>query len=63
MSIDIDGKVRHPRGIMDEIGSVNIFFSEGVGANEIIVEKETAGEEMGCDSFGYVKLDSIDPGQ
>ena len=63
LSIDIDGEAKRLRGIMDEIGNVNIFLSEGAGVDEIIAEKEAAGEEVERDPFGHVKLDTINPGQ
>ena len=63
MSIDLDAEATRLRAIMDEIGNVNIFLSEGAGVDEIIAEKEAAGEEVQRDPFGHVKLDTINPGQ
>ena len=63
LSIDIDGEAKRLRGIMDEIGNVNIFLSEGAGVDEIVAEKEAAGEEVERDPFGHVKLDTVNPGQ
>lgn len=63
MALDLDGEAERLRGVMDEIGNVNIFLSEGAGIDEIIAEKEAAGEEVGRDPFGHVKLDTINPGQ
>lgn len=63
MSFDIDKEAARLRAIMDEIGNVNIFLSEGAGVTEIIAEMEARGEEVQRDPFGHVKLDTINPGQ
>lgn len=63
MALDLDGEATRLRAIMDEIGNVNIFLSEGAGIDEIIAEKEAVGEEVARDPFGHVKLDTINPGQ
>ncbi len=63
MKIDLDAEATRLRAIMDKIGNVNIFLSEGAGVEEIIAEKEAAGEEIQRDPFGHVKLDTINPGQ
>ena len=63
LAIDIEGEAARLRTVMDEIGNVNIFLSEGAGVPEIIAEKEARGEEVERDPFGHVKLDTINPGQ
>ncbi len=63
MAIDLDAEATRLRAIMDEIGNVNIFLSEGAGVEEIIAEKQANGEEVERDPFGHVKLDTINPGQ
>jgi len=63
LEIDIDAEAARLRGVMDEIGNVNIFLSEGAGMNEIVEQLEAAGEEVPRDPFGHVKLDTINPGQ
>ncbi|PFG37878.1 pyrophosphate--fructose-6-phosphate 1-phosphotransferase [Georgenia soli] len=60
--IDIEGEARRLRGVMDELGNVNIFLSEGAGVPEIVAELEARGEEVERDPFGHVKLDTINPG-
>ncbi|NCD19061.1 MAG: pyrophosphate--fructose-6-phosphate 1-phosphotransferase [Actinobacteria bacterium] len=62
MSPDLESEATRLRAIMDEIGNVNIFLSEGAGVPEIIAEMEEAGEEVQRDPFGHVKLDTINPG-
>lgn len=50
------------KSIMDEIGSVNLFVSEGAGVDTIVSELERTGAEVPRDPFGHVKLDKINPG-
>lgn len=62
LKIDMKAEAARLRGIMDEIGNVNIFLSEGAGVPEIVAELEASGEEVQRDPFGHVKLDTINPG-
>ena len=61
--LDLDAEAARLKEVMDEVGNVTIFLSEGAGLEEIIAEKEAAGEEIPRDPFGHVKLDKINPGQ
>jgi len=63
LAIDIDAEAERLRGVMDEIGNVNIFLSEGAGTQEIVAQLEAAGETVQRDAFGHVALDTINPGQ
>ena len=63
LSIDIDAEAARLRGVMDEIGNVNIFLSEGAGTHEIVAQLEAAGETVQRDAFGHVALDTINPGR
>lgn len=63
LHIDIDAEAERLRGVMDEIGNVNIFLSEGAGLEEIVAQLEAEGVEVERDPFGHVKLDTINPGQ
>jgi diphosphate-dependent phosphofructokinase len=63
LHIDIDAEAKRLRGIMDELGNVNIFLSEGAGMHEIVEQLEASGAEVPRDPFGHVKLDTIDPGK
>jgi pyrophosphate--fructose-6-phosphate 1-phosphotransferase len=63
LAIDIDAEAERLKGVMDTIGNVNIFLSEGAGMHEIVAQLEAAGEEVQRDPFGHVKLDTINPGQ
>ena len=60
--IDLDAEAARLRGVMDSVGNVNIFLSEGAGVPEIITEIEASGGEVGRDPFGHVRLDDINPG-
>jgi len=63
LAIDIDAEAARLRAVMDEIGNVNIFLSEGAGVDEIVAELEAAGTPVERDAFGHVKLDTVNPGQ
>ncbi len=60
--IDIDAEAKRLKHVMDTVGNVNIFLSEGAGVPEIIKEIEDAGGEVARDPFGHVRLDEINPG-
>ncbi|MDR3202476.1 MAG: pyrophosphate--fructose-6-phosphate 1-phosphotransferase [Bifidobacteriaceae bacterium] len=62
IALDIEAEAARLRGIMDRIGNVNIFLSEGAGVPSIVAELEAAGEAVLRDPFGHVKLDTINPG-
>jgi diphosphate-dependent phosphofructokinase len=61
--IDIEAEAKRLRTVMDEVGCVNVFLSEGAGVDSIVAELEAAGEEVRRDPFGHVMLDTINPGQ
>lgn len=60
--IDIDAEAGRLRSIMDELGCVTIFLSEGAGVEEIVAELEASGQEIPRDPFGHVQLDKVNPG-
>ncbi|WP_232548003.1 pyrophosphate--fructose-6-phosphate 1-phosphotransferase [Propioniciclava soli] len=60
--IDIAEEAELLNKVMDEVGNVTIFLSEGAGVESIIAEMEAAGEEVPRDAFGHVRLDEINPG-
>lgn len=62
MAVDFDAETERLLAIMDEHDNVNLFISEGAGVEDIIKQKEAAGEEIVRDAFGHVKLDTINPG-
>ena len=59
---DVDAESARLKAVMDELGCVNLFVSEGAGVETIVAEMERAGEEVGRDPFGHVKIDTINPG-
>jgi pyrophosphate--fructose-6-phosphate 1-phosphotransferase len=62
MSLDLDAEAARLKNVMDTIGNVTIFLSEGAGTTEIVAQLEAAGEEVARDAFGHVRLDEINPG-
>lgn len=63
LQLDIEAEAARLRNVMDEVGNVNVFLSEGAGIPEIVAEMQARGEEPEKDPFGHVKLDTINPGQ
>lgn len=62
VDIDLHSEADRLRQVMDEIGNVNIFLSEGAGVDSIIQEMKDRGEEVPRDAFGHVQIDKINPG-
>jgi pyrophosphate--fructose-6-phosphate 1-phosphotransferase len=62
LALDIKAEADRLRAVMDEIGCVNLFLSEGAGLETIVSELVAAGEEPARDAFGHVKIDTINPG-
>jgi pyrophosphate--fructose-6-phosphate 1-phosphotransferase len=48
---------------MKAVGCVNIFVSEGACVDAIASEMESRDETIERDTFGYVKLDSVNLGE
>lgn len=62
LSIDIEKETARLKNIMDTIGCVNIFVSEGACVDEIVAQMEAEGTTVPRDAFGHVKLDAVNPG-
>lgn len=62
LDIDIPKEGERLKKVMDEHGCLNVFLSEGAGVLDIIAEIQSTGGNVTRDSFGHVKLDSINPG-
>ena len=62
LELDLAAESERLKAIMDRIGNVNIFLSEGAGIETIVHEMEVSGQEVLRDPFGHVKLDTINPG-
>ena len=60
--LDLQAEGVRLKKIMDEVGNVNLFISEGAGVEAIVAELERTGAEVPRDPFGHVKLDKINPG-
>ena len=59
---DIESEAARLREVMDTVGNVTIFLSEGAGVDTIVSELESSGAEVRRDAFGHVRLDEINPG-
>lgn len=62
IELEIAHEAARLRAVMDEIGCVNLFISEGAGVADIVELMERNGEEVPRDAFGHVRLDEINPG-
>ena len=60
---DIDAEAERLRGVMDEIGCVNLFVSEGAGrGRRSSPSSRRAARRCRATPFGHVKLDKVNPG-
>ncbi len=62
LPIDLQAEAARLHAVMDEVGCVNVFLSEGAGVAEVVAELEAAGQEVPRDPFGHVQLDKVNPG-
>ena len=62
LEIDLTAEAKRLISIMNSVGNVNIFLSEGAGVDSIVEEMRSRGEEIPLDPFGHVKIDKINPG-
>ncbi|MFT4108233.1 MAG: pyrophosphate--fructose-6-phosphate 1-phosphotransferase [Propionicimonas sp.] len=60
--INIEQEAARLIKVMDEVGCVNIFLSEGAGIADIVAEMERSGQEVARDAFGHIRLERINPG-
>lgn len=63
LEIDLAAEAARLTSVMDTVGNVNIFLSEGAGVDSIVAEMERLGQDVPRDAFGHVKLDLINPGK
>ena len=61
--INFEAEGRRLKEVMDRLGHVNIFVSEGACAKEILKEMQKRGEEVPVDAFGHPRLDKVNVGQ
>ncbi|MDR0283408.1 MAG: pyrophosphate--fructose-6-phosphate 1-phosphotransferase [Propionibacteriaceae bacterium] len=62
VGIDLMAEAQRLTAVMNSVGNVNIFLSEGAGVETIVHEMEDRGERVPRDAFGHVQLDKINPG-
>ena len=62
LGFDIAAEAERLKRVMDDVGNVTIFLSEGAGVDTIVEEMIARGEEPQRDAFGHVKIDTINPG-
>jgi len=60
--IDLEAEAARLKQVMDTVGNVNIFVSEGAGVESIVAEMEKAGQDVPRDAFGHIRLDKVNPG-
>ena len=63
LPLDLDKEAERLKKIMDDKGSVHIFFGEVTGVEEIVAQMDKRGEEVPRDAFGHVKIAKIRPGE
>ncbi len=63
LALDIAAEAKRLRDVMERVGNVNIFVSEGAGVDSIVAEMTARGQEVPRDAFGHVKLDAVNPGK
>lgn len=61
-AFDLDAEATRLSAVMDSVGSVNLFVSEGAGLDTIVAELESSGAEVDRDPFGHVRIDKVNPG-
>ena len=61
--INFEAEGRRLKAVMDKLGHVNIFVSEGACVKEIIREMQKRGEDVPVDAFGHPRLDKVNVGQ
>jgi pyrophosphate--fructose-6-phosphate 1-phosphotransferase len=61
-AFDLEAEAARLRHIMDTVGNVTIFLSEGAGLDTIVGQLEASGADVPRDPFGHVRLDDVNPG-
>jgi pyrophosphate--fructose-6-phosphate 1-phosphotransferase len=60
---DVAAEAKRLKAVMDRVGNVNVFVSEGAGVDTIVAEMTARGLEVPRDAFGHIKLDAVNPGK
>lgn len=63
LALDIAAEAQRLKAVMDRVGNVNVFISEGAGVESIVAEMTARGQDVPRDAFGHVKLDAVNPGK
>jgi pyrophosphate--fructose-6-phosphate 1-phosphotransferase len=63
VDIDVDAEAARLTRVMDANDTVNIFISEGAGADAIAKQLRAEGKEIPVDAFGHMRLDAVNVGQ
>jgi pyrophosphate--fructose-6-phosphate 1-phosphotransferase len=63
LALDIAAEAQRLKAVMDRVGNVNLFISEGAGVDSIVAEMTARGQDVPRDAFGHVKLDAVNPGK
>ena len=63
LSLDVPAEATRLKAVMDRVGNVNLFISEGAGVESIVAEMTARGQEVPRDAFGHIKLDAVNPGK
>jgi pyrophosphate--fructose-6-phosphate 1-phosphotransferase len=62
-TFDLEAESDRLKAVMDRVGNVTVFLSEGAGLESIVAELEQSGADVPRDPFGHVRLDEVNPGQ
>jgi len=63
LALDIPAEAQRLKAVIERVGNVNVFISEGAGVESIVAEMTARGQEVPRDAFGHVKLDAVNPGK
>jgi pyrophosphate--fructose-6-phosphate 1-phosphotransferase len=63
VAVDLSREAMRLGEIMETVGCVNLFVSEGACVDAIVAEIEGRGRSVPRDAFGHVKLDAVNVGQ
>jgi pyrophosphate--fructose-6-phosphate 1-phosphotransferase len=62
-AFDVAAEAKRLKSVMDRVGNVNLFVSEGAGVETIVAEMTARAVEVPRDAFGHIKLDAVNPGK
>lgn len=63
IKFDLNGEAARLKLLLDRYDNVNVFVSEGAGAETIAAKMREEGKTVPVDAFGHVKLDAVNVGQ